>query len=52
MLGHVRFENVVLYLDDVYLVTKTLDENLMLLELVLKFFNENELRFFIFKENV
>jgi hypothetical protein len=43
VLGNLRFENVILYLDDVYLVTETVEENLELLERVLKIFRDNGL---------
>ena len=43
VLGNLRFENVILYLDDVYLVTNTIEENLKLLENVLQIFRENGL---------
>lgn len=43
VLGNLRFENVILYLDDVYLVTKTVEENIKLLEKVLQIFKDNGL---------
>lgn len=43
VLGNLRFENIILYLDDVYLATETVEENLKLLERVLQIFRENGL---------
>lgn len=43
VLGNLRFDRVILYLDDVYLVTDTVEENLKLLEEVLNIFSSNGL---------
>lgn len=43
VLGNLRFGNVIVYLDDVYLVSKTIGENLKLLEVVLQVFRKNGL---------
>lgn len=42
-LGNLRFSNVIVYLDDVYLVTETIAENIELLEHVLQIFRTNGL---------
>lgn len=42
-LGNLRFGRVIIYLDDVYLVTKTVEENLQLLEDILIIFREQGL---------
>lgn len=43
VLGNLRFDNVILYLDDVYLVTETVEENIKLLEKVLQIFRTSGL---------
>lgn len=43
VLGNLRFGNVIVYLDDVYLVTQTVEQNLQLLEQILQLFRENGL---------
>lgn len=42
-LGNLRFGNVIVYLDDVYLVSQTVEENIKLLENILKIFKQNGL---------
>lgn len=43
VLGNLRFDNFILYLDDVYLVTETVEENIKLLEKVLQIFRTSGL---------
>lgn len=43
ILGNLRFKNVIVYLDDVLIVSETVEENINTLELVLKIFKQQNL---------